>query len=164
MVKLQLMFPPGEADEIKQITVGGPTVDDFIAWNYTKNGEFTVRSAYHLGMTLKKAKTGSPGSSSSIASHKAWMSLWDTVAPGRMKIHTWRLIRNGLAVGSELHRRKIKPGVFCPVCGREETNIHRFWRCPHSAKFWTLVCSELGTLVAIPPDAVHSQGALSHWL
>ena len=92
------------------------------------------------------------------------MNLWDTVAPGRVKVHTRRLIWNGLAVGSELHRRKIKPGVFCVVYGREETNLHRFWSCPHSAKFWKILHSELGVPVAIPLETICSQSALSHWL
>ena len=67
-------------------------------------------------------------------------------------------------MGSEVHRRKIKPGVFCVVCGREETNLHRFWRCPHSANFWSLVYSELGAPAAIPPESVSSQSALAQWL
>ena len=122
-VKVQNMFPPEEASKIIQIPVGGPMVQDYLAWNYTKNGVFTVRSSYHLCMEKKRARRGSPGSSSSVVNHKAWMNLWDTVAPGRIKVHTWRLLRNGLAVGSELHRRRIKPGVFCAACGREETNL-----------------------------------------
>lgn len=76
----------------------------------------------------------------------------------------WRLLRNGLAVGAELHRRRINAGVFCVVCGREETIYHRFWSCPHSAMFWKFLCSELGASVAILPDCFGSQSALSKWL
>ena len=44
------MFSSDEADEIMQIPMGGLTMEDFLAWNYTKNGVFTVRLTYHLGM------------------------------------------------------------------------------------------------------------------
>ena len=77
-------------------------MDDYMAWNFTKDGVFTVRSAYHLRMAQKRLKAGRPETSSSVADHKSWLSLWDTVAPGKVKTHMWRLIRNGLAVGTEL--------------------------------------------------------------
>lgn len=115
-------------------------------------------------MMQKRLKSERPESSSSVATHRAWLGLWDSIAPGKVKTHTWRLIRNGLAVGSELQRRNIKAGVVCVACGREETNYHRFWGCYHSAKFWKILHSELGAPVAIPPVSVSSQGDLSNWL
>lgn len=92
------------------------------------------------------------------------MALWDTQVPGKAKIHMWRLIRNGLAVGAEVHRRWIKPGVFCVACGREETIHHRFWACQHSVQFWQLLHSERGVSVAIPPSQIGSQSELACWL
>ncbi|XP_073361303.1 uncharacterized protein [Aegilops tauschii subsp. strangulata] len=158
------MFSSDEAEEILHITVGGPTMQDYLAWNYTKNGVFSVRSAHHLRTAQKSLKAGQPESSSTVADHKAWLSLWDTVAPGKVKTHMWRLIRNGLAVGTELKRRKIKEGVFCVACGREETNYHRFWDCFHSRLFWKIMRLELGVPVAIPPESVKPQNALARWL
>lgn len=96
--------------------------------------------------------------------HKGYLALWDTNVPGKAKIHMWRMIRNGLAVGAELHRRRIKPGVFCVACGREESILHRFWMCQHSAQFWQMLRSEKGVSVAAPPIQIDSQGALSRWL
>lgn len=139
-------------------------MEDYQAWNFTKNREFSVRSAYHLRMSQKRARSGRPESSSSVVDHKSWLCLWDSVAPGKAKTHMWRVIRNGIAVGAELHRRKIKPGVFCVACGREETIYHRFWGCYHSVKFWKIMHSELGVPVAIPPEMCSPQGALSRWL
>lgn len=52
------MFTPDDAHDILQIPIGGPNVEDYSAWNFTKNGIFTVRSAYHLGMSIRRAKTG----------------------------------------------------------------------------------------------------------
>ena len=98
-------------------------MQDYPAWNYTKNGIFSVRSAYHARMSQKRVRSGRPESSSLVADHRSWLSLWDTIAPDKVKIHMWRLIRNGLAVGAELLRRKIKQGVFCTACGREDTNF-----------------------------------------
>ena len=52
------MFSPDDAADIKQIAVGGPGTEDTLAWNYTKNGVFSVRSAYHLRMTMNKVRSG----------------------------------------------------------------------------------------------------------
>ena len=38
--------------DILKIPVGRAGTEDYLAWNYTKNGVFTVRSAYHLKMQL----------------------------------------------------------------------------------------------------------------
>lgn len=145
--KLDVMFTADDAADIKQIAIGGPNRSDYLAWNFTKNGQFSVRSAYHLRMSMNGLKSGRPGPSASLMQHKVWLALWRTNVPNKAKIHTWRLMRNGLAVGSELHRRRIKPGVFCAACGREETCYHRFWTCPHSALFWKLLCAEKGAPV-----------------
>ena len=97
--KIDGMFSPDDAQDIKQIVVGGPGVRDYLAWNFTKNGQFTVKSAYHLKMSSKGARIGRPGTSSSLRKHKMWLALWSTDVPNKAKIHTWRLLRNGLAIG-----------------------------------------------------------------
>ena len=58
MDKLQLMFTPGDIEDIRHIVVGGPNMQDYMAWNFTKNGEFTVKSAYHFGLSLRDTNTG----------------------------------------------------------------------------------------------------------
>lgn len=72
--------------------------------------------------------------------------------------------KNGLAVGAELSWGKIKPGIFCTTCGREETAIHRFRACPHSQAFWTSLMEELGTEIALPPDHLRDHKDLVAWL
>lgn len=158
------MFSVSDAADIKQIAVGGPGTEDFLAWNYTKSGVFTVRSAYHLRMSMKKCNSGQPEPSSSVKRHKGYLALWDTNALGKAKIHMWRMIRNGLAVGAELHRRRIKPGVFCVACGREETIVHRFWTCQHSNFFWRLMEAEKGVVLQQPPTPMVSHNDLARWL
>ena len=60
-------------------------------------------SAYHLCVDLRSMRADNL-ESSSVAEHQGWLELWDTNVPGKAKIHTWRLIRNGLAVGAKLQR------------------------------------------------------------
>jgi hypothetical protein len=136
--KLREVFFDGDVDDIMKIPVGRAGTEDYLAWNYTKNRVFTVRSAYHLKMHINATRSGAASSSTNLDSHRGWLALWAAHVPGKAKIHAWRLVKNGLAVGEELQRRKIKPGVRCIVCDRGESLLHRFWACGHSAETWDI--------------------------
>jgi ribonuclease HI len=131
---------------------------------FTKNGIFSVRSAYHLQMRLRNIRGAGAVSSSSVDHHKGWLGLWGADVPGKVKIHVWRLLKNGLALGSELQRRRIKGGVVCVACGRDESAIHRFWLCPHAQQVWRAVQQKFQRLELQPPPNVLSQRDLSGWL
>jgi hypothetical protein len=126
VAKLEEVFFDSDVADIVQIPVGRAGSDDYIAWNNTKNGVFSVKSAYHLKTHLKALSIGRASSSLSCDEHKGWLALWAAEVPCKAKIHTWRLIKNGLAVGAELDRRKIKDGVKCVICYRDESLLHRF--------------------------------------
>lgn len=57
--KVDAMFSESDAADIKQIP-GGLNMQDYQAWNYMKNGVFNVRSAYHLRVSLTRARSGQP--------------------------------------------------------------------------------------------------------
>lgn len=164
--KLHQTFHASDVDDILQIRVGGAGREDFVAWNYTRNGLFNVRSAYHFRMEQMRCRNDAAESStaSSAATHRGWLQLWGADVPGKVKVHTWRLIKNGLALGAELHRRRIKPGVFCVACGREETAVHRFWRCPHAKMIWNRHKQVQGFPVQDPPVWVESPGDMKNWM
>jgi ribonuclease HI len=162
--KLRATFYEADVSDILKIHVRRAGTEDYIAWNYTKNGIFSVRSAYHLKMQLNQLRAGRPSASLSSGEHRGWLALWSADVPGKVKVHCWRLARNGLAVGQELHRQKIKEGVKCVVCKRDETLVHRFWTCPHSARVWDLLREQTGRHLDFSPSHVLSQRDLQGWL
>ncbi|KAL6999837.1 hypothetical protein U1Q18_000993, partial [Sarracenia purpurea var. burkii] len=48
---------PFEAEIIGQIPLCPKQSDDTMVWHYTKNGEFSVKSAYHLEMDIRRRNT-----------------------------------------------------------------------------------------------------------
>ena len=50
------MFSRADAADVKQIAIGGTETDDFLAWNFTRNGVFSVKSAYHLRISMSRAR------------------------------------------------------------------------------------------------------------
>jgi hypothetical protein len=95
--KLNEVFFEGDVDDILKIHVGHAVTDDYLAWNYTKNGVFSVRSVYHLKRHLKRLSAGTASSSLNCSEHQGWLTLWGANVPGKVKIHCWRLAQNGLA-------------------------------------------------------------------
>jgi hypothetical protein len=148
--KLNEVFYEVDVADILRTPIVCAGSGDVMAWNHTKSGLFSVKSSYHLAVKRKRESRGNTGSSNSCSEHQGWLALWAAQVPGKMKVHVWRLVENGLAVGSELSHRKIKDGVYCLACGRTEILVHHFWLCPHSAQAWTLL-SEKTCLRWEPP-------------
>jgi hypothetical protein len=162
--ELREFFHDHDVEDILKTTVGRPGSEDFLAWNHTKNALFSVRSAYHLAIEHKKWKRGIAESSRSCDHHKGWLAMWSANVPGKVKVHFCRLIENGLAVGSELEHQRIKDGVTCLVCGKEESLIHRFWKCSHSSTTWNLLATETGVSLEKPPARLLYHTDLKWWL
>jgi hypothetical protein len=162
--KLNECFFEADVEDILKIPVGRTGSADYMAWNYTKNGVFSVRSAYHLKQHLKSMQAGRAGPSGSIDSHRGWLAIWSADVASKIKVHCWRLAKNGLAVGEELRRRKIKEGVCCIACNRDESLVHRFWSCPHSAHIWSLLRDKTGLLLEAPPGDFRSHNEFQVWL
>jgi hypothetical protein len=93
--KLNDTFFQGDVDDIMSVPVGRAGTDDYIAWNYTKNGVFSVKSAYHLKMQMIHSQRGRATSSRTLDEHRGWLALWAADVPGKAKIHVWRLIKKG---------------------------------------------------------------------
>jgi hypothetical protein len=51
--KLREFFYEADVQDILKIHVGRAGMEDFIAWNHTKSGIFSVKSAYHLAVQRK---------------------------------------------------------------------------------------------------------------
>jgi ribonuclease HI len=162
--KLNEVFFENDVEDISKIPIGRAGSVDYIAWNYTKNGIFSVWSTYHLKQQIRVSQAGRAGPSLNYDDHQGWLSLWAADVPAKVKIHCWPLARNGLAVGEELRRRKIKEGVLCIACNRQETLLHRFWECPFSAQVWNSIRLGTGLSFDRPPHDLRSHGELQSWI
>jgi hypothetical protein len=162
--KLNELFFEGDVEDILKIPVGRAGIENYIAWNYTKNGIFTVKSAYHLKMKLKEQAAGRTGPSNGCDGHRGWLALWGAEVLGKARIHVWRMIQNGLVVGAELQRRRVKDGVRCIACNREESTLLRFWKCPHSVAVWDEIQRQAGMNFSSPDLLANRHCHLRGWM
>jgi ribonuclease HI len=140
-------FDEGTADQIMQVQISKDGAD-FIRWPHTKNGMYSVRSAYNLARTdsffVSRSKQGGGSSSSAANEEKQWKMVWKINAPGKMKIHMWRFAHDCLPTGVQLVHRHIPASSACVFCGRSEDVEHAFLQCQFAQEVWRVVKSSFG--------------------
>ncbi|KAL0413523.1 UNVERIFIED_CONTAM: putative mitochondrial protein [Sesamum radiatum] len=123
---IQSLFWPDDSNVILQIPLSCVGVPDLLIWHYSTTGLFTVRSAYHLALSLAVPV----GASTERWSRRMWQKIWQAHVPNKAKIFMWRAIRNILPTSTNLQKR-IPLGTFCcPFCEHEaEQPLHTLLHC-----------------------------------
>lgn len=82
-------------------------------WAFTKDGTFTVKSAYKW--LLYKEKTG-------INPNLPWKNIWNLKVGARIKFFIWQLTHNCLPCAQNLFKKKIINSNICTLCKKEIEN------------------------------------------
>jgi hypothetical protein len=102
---------------------------------YKKNGDFTVRSAYHLGMERQARQQ--LGCSGTKKEGEVWKTCWSLRVPNAIKMFLWCACHNLLPTKVNLLKRGICDNSFCPIClSKNETVEHIIWECPTVNDVW----------------------------
>jgi len=102
---------------------------DRLIWQGTKDGIFSVRSAYHRRVELQEASRGQ--CSYKDISSDVWKIIWSLQIKNPVKVFLWRACKNLLPTKLNLHHKKVVKDSLCPCCGLEpEDTIHALWSCP----------------------------------
>jgi hypothetical protein len=117
-----------DAALICNIPISPQRQEDKLVWVGTRNGEFTVKSAYHIAkekMDRNKGSTSSPDSCT-----KFWKTIWKVQAPLVVKVFLWKACTNILPTKHNLYKKRITENSLCPLYGLEdETTEHILWNC-----------------------------------
>lgn len=66
--------------------------NDKLVWNFTKNGQLSVKSAYHMHQAIKaRNECSSYQANMNLAT---WGSIWKLHVPNGIKIFIWRASGN----------------------------------------------------------------------
>jgi hypothetical protein len=124
------------ADFICNIPVFPQRQQDKLIWAGTKNGVFSVRSAYHLALDKKERNRGS--CSYEEHSKRLWKIVWKVEVPTVAKVFLWKACSNILPTKLNLFRKGIVPDALCPICDLyEETVKHVLWTCEAAKDVWS---------------------------
>ena len=116
-----------KADAILNIPISPRLLEDSLIWAWSKNGVFTIRSAY--GVTLKLIKKTSTTRESGDCSNKVksiefWKSLWKLNWPNKIKHFLWKACRDFLLTNYCLASRKVIADGGCGFYGECESSSH----------------------------------------
>jgi hypothetical protein len=144
------LFGEEDAKHILEIPLRSG-IEDQLAWHYDLKGMFSVKTAYHLGVSIRDTQQGRDASSSSLVAspNSPWKQIWKLKLPAKIKLFLWRLAHNSLPTRMNIHRKHIDLDTRCPVCLRmNEDGGHLFLRCKEVKKVWRLLNLE-GLRVAL---------------
>ncbi|XP_048499711.1 uncharacterized protein LOC104890046 isoform X5 [Beta vulgaris subsp. vulgaris] len=111
---------------IMTIPLTYPAPKDVITWGFSKNGHYSVKTAYMLG------KGGNLDNF-----HRAWVFIWSLDVSPKVRHFLWRVCTNTLPVRSLLHHRHLMEDASCPWgCGLTETTSHALFCCSRWEEVW----------------------------
>jgi hypothetical protein len=92
-------------EQICSIPINPWSREDKLIWAGTKNGRFSVRSAYHL--EVKRRNRGNWSTSSVHSAIPIWRRLWNLKLPRYILVFLWRACNDILPTKNNLCKRKI---------------------------------------------------------
>jgi hypothetical protein len=129
------IFGVDEAEAICSMPVCPRTTKDKLVWVGTKHGDYTVRSAYHMGKENGLKDEGSCSTVHQIAG--IWKGVWRINCARVVKMFLWQACNNILPTKELLFKRHISEDPLCPICGLgTETIVHILWSCPSARDVW----------------------------
>ena len=133
---LHSMFLPRDVEWIKSIPLSKWKPSDVLIWNGTKQGTFSVKSAYKLLYSQQTAAEASSSSSGNTAP-TFWSSIWDASVPPKVRIFMWRACKGILPTQAHLFDKGISNTFTCVWCGDDaETEDHLLWQCEFAQRVW----------------------------
>lgn len=103
-----------DAKVIKCIPISKRGSEDKVIRELINNRLFSVKSAYHLEITLKKKKGGEQWSREK--SPVGWKHIWDLNIPNIIKAFLRKVVSVILPTKSNLYRTKVTKDDICPIC------------------------------------------------
>ncbi|GAA0183176.1 hypothetical protein LIER_30638 [Lithospermum erythrorhizon] len=137
-------LPPNQFEEISDDALVEELIENsgerFI-WHYTKNGWFTVSSAYRLIMDTNLCGDQKVQLSSSSGDVQGcWEDIWGVQVPAKFRNFMWRLASGLLPTRVQLQHRGMKIDNKCPFCFKRGEDIaHAIFKCKNSKNTWVAV-------------------------
>ncbi|XP_075665170.1 uncharacterized protein LOC142634796 [Castanea sativa] len=129
-------FNREEGEAICNIPLSRRRVPDSVYWKHSKDGKFTVKSAYKVARSLlEKEDWAEPSSGGGI--NKVWAAIWKLRIPNKIKVFGWRACHDILPTKRNLKKKRILSDESCLFCSRfQESTIHILWECTAAQDVW----------------------------
>ncbi|PRQ31932.1 putative ribonuclease H-like domain, reverse transcriptase zinc-binding domain-containing protein [Rosa chinensis] len=136
---LQHVLTPGDSSVIQAIPIFSELVDDKLVWPHVMNGEYSVRSGYHVSFNSNIIASAPSPHSSHVVPRSVWTLVWTIRSLPKIRIFLWRVVSNVLATKQNLFRRHLGRSPLCPFCSEFPESVeHLLLSCPWVVQTWFL--------------------------
>uniref|UniRef100_A0A2N9JBI5 CCHC-type domain-containing protein n=1 Tax=Fagus sylvatica TaxID=28930 RepID=A0A2N9JBI5_FAGSY len=132
------IFEASEAAIIKSIPLSNRISSDVLIWSETRNGMYSVKSAYHLLMEAKQRNEAGESSNTS-RERDLWKGIWEASVPQKIKLFIWKACKGILPTKLNLFRKKVSNSFTCEFCDEEPESVeHVLVECQFAQEVWGL--------------------------
>lgn len=132
---IESIFSQSEAESICGIPLSLGRQQDRLVWAASKQGTFSVRSAYYLEKSRREQEQGE--SLNQGDAKNLWKLVWSLKVPSMLKNFMWKVGMNLLPTKDNLFRQHIAQDPLCPICNLEPESVeHILWSCRSSQAVW----------------------------
>ena len=114
---------------------------------HEKSGKFSIRSSYRMIVETKKRREdwleSRPAASNSREDEHAWVRLWKTMVPAKIRVFLWRLARQSIPTDDVRMHRNMTTRCTCAICGTPDSWKHSLLECTAARCVWSLVDQDL---------------------
>jgi hypothetical protein len=107
---LEQLFPLQIVEHICQIPIAPRSAEDRMIWSGSLNGQFSVRSAYHIEVAWRSRSLASY--SNPVMNSPVWKLIWSLDIPRNTQLFLWRACQNILPTKHKLFSEEGCRGPF----------------------------------------------------
>ncbi|XP_043717788.1 uncharacterized protein LOC122665701 [Telopea speciosissima] len=139
---IQSLFHPTDAAAIINIPLSIYPGEDKKIWGVSKDGQFSVKSAYRLLARKEEENVWSKASTSRSRQREhipdvVWNRIWAIQTLPKIKLFLWRTCNEALAIGAGLISQHVNIDPSCSTCGvSPESEDHILFDCPFACNVW----------------------------
>lgn len=134
---IEVAFWPIDCERILAIPIGAIISEDRLVWHYSKEGIYSVKTAYQVMYDARCSEAGSSMRASSGVLDVNWQEIWRLDIPPKIRMFLWRVCKNFLPHALELFRSHISTNPFCVRCKSEvEATVHVLMVCRGLREIW----------------------------
>ncbi|CAL1354783.1 unnamed protein product [Linum trigynum] len=133
---LQSYFTLASVHSILSIPIPLTPRPDRYIWHYSKTGQYSVKSGYHL---LSDVRSELFNTLPPHLDARFWKWLWSLPVPPKLKFFLWRVVRGFLPCLAVLHTKNLSDSNVCSVCTDGVESIsHCLFDCRVARAVWNL--------------------------
>ncbi|XP_015959674.1 uncharacterized protein LOC107483570 [Arachis duranensis] len=158
--KIHDLFQGSMAELITKTPISLINKKDHFVWKYRMDGQYTVRTGYHVAKEEKDLKEEGRFCKPSTSQdwREVWKVIWKLQVPQKVRMFLWKAVHRILPVNKNLHQKRITVAPTCSICQREEETIeHALLLCPWTRAVW------FGSNIQIVPTAYNVR-SFGEWI